>query len=113
MSGVGTFETFGRDVRMSARGETGHCGNIVVGPNLTQSCRPPIYFAALHSRGLPRQEPGALAAHAGICAGGRGAVLVPTATMTGLGQREVGTPRDATYRSGRPRPIAPSARAWR
>src|SRR5215470_47949 len=33
----GTFETFGRDVRMSARGETGHCGNIVVGPNLTDA----------------------------------------------------------------------------
>ena len=36
-SPLGTFETFGRDVRMSARGETGHCGNIVVGPNLTRS----------------------------------------------------------------------------
>jgi hypothetical protein len=37
----GTFETFGRDVRMSARGKTGHCGNIVVGPNLTSGllCR--------------------------------------------------------------------------
>src|SRR5216683_1185677 len=29
----------------------------------------------------PREEPGALAAHAGICAGGRGVILVPTATM--------------------------------
>jgi hypothetical protein len=37
MSPLGTLETFGRDVRMSARGETGHCGNIVVGPNLTDA----------------------------------------------------------------------------
>ena len=29
----------------------------------------------------PREEPGALAAHAGICAGGRGEILVPTATV--------------------------------
>ena len=28
----------------------------------------------------PREEPGALAAHAGICAGGRSAMSVPTAT---------------------------------
>src|SRR5215831_13030769 len=28
-----------------------------------------------------RRQPGALAAHAGICAGGRGAILVPTATI--------------------------------
>ena len=30
----------------------------------------------------PRQEPGAGKPHAGICAGGRGAILVPTATLT-------------------------------
>jgi hypothetical protein len=30
----------------------------------------------------PREEPGALAAHAGICAGGRGEILVLTATPT-------------------------------
>ena len=29
----------------------------------------------------PREEPGALAALAGICAGGRGEILVPTATI--------------------------------
>jgi hypothetical protein len=32
----------------------------------------------------PREQPGALAAHAGIC-GGRGEILVPTATLGGIG----------------------------
>jgi hypothetical protein len=32
----------------------------------------------------PREEPGALAAHAGIRAGGRGEILVPTATELGV-----------------------------
>ena len=45
----GPFETFGRDVRMSARGETGHCGNIVVGPNLTLNRHKREDFAAMHS----------------------------------------------------------------
>src|SRR3984893_16123841 len=36
---------------------------------------------AHHTTSDPRDEPGALAAHAGICAGGRGEILVPTATL--------------------------------
>src|ERR1700732_4794258 len=36
---------------------------------------------SLLRRQNPREEPGALAAHAGICAGGRSAMSVPTATF--------------------------------
>jgi len=44
----------------------------------------PIAMSPLR-RQNPREEPGALVAHAGICAGGRGEILVPTATLPPLG----------------------------
>src|SRR4029077_11689994 len=46
----------------------------------------------------PREEPGALAAHAGIRAGGRGAILVPTATINAF-MRELLTSLDLGSRA--------------
>jgi hypothetical protein len=45
----------------------------------------PVALSPLR-RQNPREEPGALAALAGICAGGRGEILVPTATSDGCGK---------------------------
>jgi hypothetical protein len=49
------------------------------GENLAQSETLCTWRSSLRDRTNPREEPGALAAHAGIC-GGRGEILVPTAT---------------------------------
>ena len=72
-------------------------------------------FKTMCRRRLTRGKPGALAAHAGICARGRGVILVPTATIPRVavgGGRAAPTPHDSRPRKHRLRGWERNRSCW-